>query len=370
MFRWRNSKREWWPIPRLSKIRTSTRRPTQKIILPCQPLHLRRLLANIAKGHYLLFLISNEGVFLEVLKTTAERIKDLKIQGATNVAIAALKALTSYIKETDTSSKEDLLRHLNHAKDVLFSSRATEPAMRNGIRSVIYHVGLSKKTDSAELSGLVDEKSKEFIVNLKEAKNRIAEIGAKRIVDGMDVVTHCHSSVVSGIFSEAWNQGKKFRVVCTETRPLYQGRITARELIDAGIPTTMVVDSAMRWVMKTKEIDFAIVGADAITSEGVVINKVGTRLLALAAKEFDVPFYVATPLAKFSPETVAGKLEEIEMRSSGELWENPPPGLNIENPAFETVAREYIDGLITEEGIFPPSYIIAVASQKHPFMFE
>lgn len=308
--------------------------------------------------------------FLEVLKTTAERIKNLKIQGATNVAIAALEALTSYLKETDTSSREDFLRHLNHAKDMLFSTRATEPAMRNGIRSVIHHVGLSKETGVAELLGLADEKSKEFIVNLKHAKKKIAEIGAKRIVDGMDVVTHCHSSVVSEILREAWNQGKKFRVVCTETRPLYQGRITAKELIEAGIPTTMVVDSAMRWVMKNKEIDFAVVGADAITSEGVAINKVGTRLLALAAKEFDVPFYIATPLAKFSPETVAGKLEEIEMRSSRELWDSPPPALNIENPAFETVAREYIDGFITEEGIFPPSYIIAVVSQKHPFMFE
>lgn len=317
-----------------------------------------------------LVLPNNEGGFLEILKTTAEMIKDIKIQGATNVAVAALEALTSYVKEAEISSKEDLLGHLNYAKEILFSSRATEPAMRNGIRSIIYHVELSQKTDLTELIGLAGEKVRDFIADLKKAKERIAEIGAKRIVDDMDVMTHCHSSAVSAILREAWNQGKKFRVVCTETRPLFQGRITSKELTEVGIPTTMVIDSAMRWVIKTKEIDFVIVGADAITSEGVVINKVGTRLLALAAREFDVPFYIATPLAKFSPETVAGKLEEIEMRSSDELWDNPPPGLSIENPAFETVARDYIDGFITEEGIFPPSYIIAVVSKKYPFMFE
>lgn len=307
---------------------------------------------------------------MKILESTAEKIKNLKIQGATNVAVAALEALTSYIKEAEISGKEDLLKRLDYAKRILFSTRTTEPAMRNGIRSVIYQVELSQKTDLGELVGLACEKAKEFIADLKKARQRIAEIGAKRITDDMDVMTHCHSSAVSSILREAWSQGKKFRVVCTETRPLFQGRITSKELTEAGIPTTMVVDSAMRWVIKTKEIDFAIVGADAITSEGVIINKVGTRLLALAAKEFDVPFYAATPLVKFSPETVAGKLEEIEMRGSDELWNSPPPGLNIENPAFETVAREYIDGFITEEGIFPPSYIIAVVSKKYPFMLE
>ena len=208
-----------------------------------------------------------------------------------------------------------------------------------------------------------------YIGLLENAKSKIQQVGSNRIVDGLTVMTHCHSSVVSGIIIKAFEQGKKFDVVCTETRPLYQGHITAMELSEKGVPTTLIVDSAMRWAIQQKEVDLIIVGADAITSEGVVINKIGTRLLALAAEEYNVPFYVATPIFKFAPETVVGNLEKIEMRKPEELWAEPPKSLIVENPAFETVARKYIHGIITELGIIPPSYLYGAAMEKYPFIF-
>ncbi|MHA1332815.1 MAG: translation initiation factor eIF-2B [Candidatus Odinarchaeia archaeon] len=306
---------------------------------------------------------------MEIIFEAAKDIKELKVQGATNVAISALEATKKFLSTQKITSKNELLSYLNEIKSILFNARSTEPAMQNGLRYLIFKVEKSQSSDVSELVELAIKSAEEFITLLKSAKTKIAKIGAKRILDNMTVMTHCHSSVVTGILKEAWNQGKRFDVVCTETRPRYQGRITAKELVDFGIPVTMVVDSAMRWAIRAKEIDLVIVGADAITSEGVVINKVGTRLLALAAHEFSVPFYVATSILKFNPETVAGNLEKIEFRDPKEIWETPPKGLKIENPAFETVAREYINGFITEDGIFPPSFAMGWAYQRYPYIF-
>ena len=109
-----------------------------------------------------------------------------------------------------------------------------------------------------------------------------------------------------------------------------------------------------------------MVGADSITSEGTVLNKIGSRLLALVSRENHVPFYVATPLLKYNPETSFGILEIIEMRDTNEIWEEPPKNLEIVNPAFETVSRRYIDGLITEAGIFPSAHAYLWFQKLYP----
>jgi ribose 1,5-bisphosphate isomerase len=163
-------------------------------------------------------------------------------------------------------------------------------------------------------------------------------------------------------------EGKSFEVVCTESRPVFQGRITAKEMLDAGIKTIMIVDSAVRHFMN--EVDFVVVGADAITSEGNVVNKIGTSMVALAAKEARTPFYVATELLKFDPATMLGDYEKIEERSPKEVWSNPPPGLIIRNPAFDVTRREFIHGIICEEGIVSPHSINELMSRKHPWIFE
>ena len=124
------------------------------------------------------------------------------------------------------------------------------------------------------------------------------------------------------ILQKAKLDGKTFEVVCTESRPVFQGRITAKEMLDAGIKTTMIVDSAVRHFMN--EVDLVFVGADAITSEGNVINKIGTSMVALAAREARTPFYVVSELLKFDPVTIHGDYEKIEERSPKEVWDAPP----------------------------------------------
>ena len=155
-------------------------------------------------------------------------------------------------------------------------------------------------------------------------------------------------------------------MINTETQPKLQGRKTANELLEAGIDVIHVVDSAMRWAVNHFEVDLILIGADSITSEGTVLNKIGSRLLALVAHEEHVPFYVASSLLKYNPVSQFGILEKIEMRDEKEIWKNPPKGINILNPAFETVSRRYIDGLITEAGIFASSHVHYYFSKLYP----
>lgn len=236
---------------------------------------------------------------------------------------------------------------------------------------------LEKKKDSLsikEILELITSCKDDYKLLMQNSKQKIAEIGARRMPDASTddnfiIMTHCHSSIVNAIFLEAKRQGKdNFKVVATETQPRLQGRKTVRKLLDAGIEVIHVVDSAMRWVVNNYDVDLIIIGADSITSEGTIINKIGSRLLALVAHEEHVPFYVASPLLKYNPQTSFGILEKIEMRNPREVWEDAPEGLTILNPAFETVSRRYIDGLITEAGIFASSHVHNYFAKLYPDM--
>jgi ribose 1,5-bisphosphate isomerase len=298
----------------------------------------------------------------------ADRIKRLEVQGARNVAITAIKAIEEGAKKSKAKGKKALLNELSEAKEVLFASRETEPLMRNAIRHVIHSVESSVKETVKELVGVVSQVSTRFLENLERSKEKIAVIGSKRISDGSKVLTHCHSSTVTNMLKRAKEDGKSFEVVCTESRPVFQGRITAKEMLAAGIKTTLIVDSAVRYFMN--EIDLVVVGADAITSEGNVVNKIGTSIVALAAKEARTPFYVVSELLKFDPVTIRGDYESIEERSPSEVWDDPPSGLVIRNPAFDVTRREFIHGIICEEGIVSPDSISELMSRKYPWIFD
>ncbi|MFX0076153.1 MAG: translation initiation factor eIF-2B [Candidatus Hermodarchaeota archaeon] len=305
----------------------------------------------------------------------AEKIRSLEIQGATNVALSGIDFLHDYAERLpESSSAEIFLNKLNEAKEILFNTRPTEPALRNGLNFILKRLKKPKyefsQNNFIELISYYKEKYKQMIQN---SKMRIADIGARRIPfvekgDDYIIMTHCHSSVVTAILLEAKRQGKKFDVLNTETQPRLQGRQTAQELLDAGIKVLHVVDSAMRWAVNHYEVNLILIGADSVTSEGTVLNKIGSRLLALVAHEEHVPFYVATPLLKYNPQTSFGVIEKIEMRETSEIWENPPKGLEILNPAFETVSRRYIDGLITEAGIFASSHVHTYFTKLYPDM--
>lgn len=315
---------------------------------------------------------------MKELKEAASKITALEVQGATNIALFAVDQMVQFAQRNAHLPKPELWNNLVEAEEIFAKSRSTEPAMRNGLMYILgklrhdYEQGIDY--DMAKMAEIY---GKEYEKILKVAKRRIAKYGARLIPDNLEepyvVQTHCHSSIVEAILIEAHRQGKNFKVISTETRPFYQGRITSKKLINAGIEVIQVVDSAMRWAANNMGTDLMIIGADAVTSEGTVLNKIGSRLLALVAKEEHIPFYIATPLLKYNPDTAFGNYERIEMRDTVEIWKDwdeKPENIHILNPAFETVNRLYISGVISEAGIFPSGQVHNNFQLVYPFLHD
>lgn len=278
-----------------------------------------------------------------------EGIKNLEIQGAQNIAMKGIEAFGIKLKET---KDEETLR--TYMAEII-ATRATEPAMRNGIK---YCFANRDQEDIAEKA----------INHFKESKKKIAEIGSKKIQDGMKIFTHCHSSTAEAIIVAAKKAGKNIEVFNTETRPKFQGRITAEKLAKEGIPVTHMVDSCGRSIIK--KCDLFLFGSDAITSEGFLINKIGTEGLVDAAYEVGIPAYSCTSSWKFDPATIGGEMTEIEQRDAKEVWENPPQGVKIYNPAFEVTNPDKFAGVITELGIFKAENLVSEFTKAYPYLVE
>jgi ribose 1,5-bisphosphate isomerase len=294
-------------------------------------------------------------------------IKSLKIQGAENIAKEAVKSLTHVLEDNRKKEPAQIIKELEKAKTQLFATRATEPCMRNSLNFVLADIGLHSKT-TQDLKTHVESKIKNILDFFQESEEKIIEYGAQKIKDGMIIYTHCHSSTVTKILKQAWKNGKRFEVHNTETRPRLQGRITAAELAKEGIPVTHYVDSAARFALK--KADLMLIGADAITVEGKVINKVGSELFAEIANKYDVPVYVCANSWKFDPETVFGFEEPIEKRYASEVWKDAPRGVKIDNFAFEKMSPELITGVITELGIYKPQMLVDMIQKKYSWMFR
>lgn len=298
------------------------------------------------------------------VKTTVKSIKSLEIQGARNVARKAVEALMAAAKDSKAKSSAAFQRELAMAVKALKGSRPTEPMMRNLLDEALQFSAEKGKNGRtvAELKKRVLVHEKKVLGEVEDAAKRLAKYGAKLIPKNALVVTHCHSSSVTRSIIEAKKMKKKFSVVCFETRPRYQGRITAAELAKAGIDITLAVDGAMELFMK--KADIVLVGADSVTSRGDLINKIGTSALAHMAKMNDTSFYSCSELYKYSPMTMFGAREKIEQRDPKEVWEKPPKGVKIANPAFEVTPAKYLSGYVTEQGVIPPQSFFTMASRK------
>jgi ribose 1,5-bisphosphate isomerase len=211
-----------------------------------------------------------------------------------------------------------------------------------------------------EARALVESNARRFVESSSKAVQTIASIGAKRIREGDTILTHCNSSAALGVIKEAHRQGKSIKVYATESRPWRQGILTVTDLAESGIDVTLVIDSAVRSVMK--RIDKVFVGADTITSDGVLINKIGTSQLALAAEERRVPFYVCAETYKFSPMTIFGDMVTIEERDISEVVKpgEVPDQVKVFNPVFDSTPGKYIDAIITEAGMISPGSVYDV----------
>jgi len=299
------------------------------------------------------------------LKKVVSDIKSLKIQGAESIAREAVKALKDLVLCSRVKSIPKFEKDVYDARNVLSSARPTEPCLRNCLNYI------TRKTNGMEVREIKEEyiaRAQYVLKHLLEVEQRIAELGSMKIKNQMVVFTHCHSSAVMSVLRAASQKGVKFIVNNTETRPKFQGRLTARELAKVGVEVNHFVDSAAR--LAIKRADIALIGCDAISIEGKVINKIGSEMFAEIANRFDVPLYVCTDSWKFDPESVYGVEEKIEERNPGEVWGRPPKNVVIHNPAFEKVNTDLISGIISELGVYKPVMFLEELKNNYEWMFK
>jgi ribose 1,5-bisphosphate isomerase len=213
---------------------------------------------------------------------------------------------------------------------------------------------------------IITQRIREARNHFQDASDKISIIGSKKIKKGFVVFTHCHSSTVLDLLKFAHHKKINFEVHNTETRPLFQGRKTAAELCRSGIKVKHYIDSAARIALK--KADICLFGADAITSEGNIINKIGTELFIEIADKYEIPVYMCADSWKFDPDTVFGKDTPIENRHTDEVWPKAPKGLKIINPAFELIPPDMVSGIISELGIFHPDVFSEEVKRRYPWI--
>jgi ribose 1,5-bisphosphate isomerase len=262
--------------------------------------------------------MTKEGEFNKILKD----IKSIKIQGARNVAKAALKAYN--------------LIPTKLSKNKLSNSRPTEPMMYKVLELAEEKVSYNK-----------------ILEHFDEAQMKINNSVFKLIKNSEVIFTHCHSTNVVNSLIYSKKKGRKFEVYNTETRPLYQGRKTASELEKAGIKVTMFIDSAAAIALEKenkKDKIFAnkvFLGADALMKTGI-INKIGSGMISEIASKNKIPVYIIADSWKFTKDKIP-----IEQRNINEVWDKTSKDekIRIKNPSFEFINKKYISGIITELGL-------------------
>jgi methylthioribose-1-phosphate isomerase len=314
--------------------------------------------------------LPQEEVYLELSRyqDVASAIAELKIRGAPAIGVAGAYGVALGAIKIKASSRENFLGKLRAITQTIASTR---PTARNLFRAIdrMQQVAESGKDIGQIKTALVNEAIK-IHSEEAEATRRLSQLGAKRVEDGFTILTHCNTGALAtadygtalGVIKKAWEQGKKLRVIATETRPLLQGaRITAWELKKAGIPFTLITDSMAGYFMSKGEVDCVIVGADRIAANGDTANKIGTYTLAVLAKEHGIPFYVAAPTTTIDLTLASGAEIPIEERSPEEVTHIhgiaiAPEGIQVQNPAFDITPHKYITAIITENGIMREPY--------------
>jgi methylthioribose-1-phosphate isomerase len=293
----------------------------------------------------------------------ARAIQDMTVRGAPAIGVAAAMGLALAAKRSKHNDRKLLLLDIEKAAGIL---RATRPTARNLFWAV---ERMLKKAQRAADQGfdiretLVAE-AQHMADEDVEANRKIGALGAELIHDGDTILTHCNTGTMAtvsygtalGIVRSAIAQGKQVRLIATETRPRQQGaRITVYEALSDKIPTTLIVDSAVGVTMSKGMIDKVIVGADRITRTAVA-NKVGTFMIALAAKHHAIPFYVAAPTTTLdlTVEPTATSIEERDPREVTEIGGKriTLEEVNVFNPAFDLTPLELVTAVVTEKGIF------------------
>lgn len=300
----------------------------------------------------------------------AEAIKSMKVRGAPAIGVAAayglaLGAINICGKDTDL-----FISNVKAAAQMLASTRPTAVNLFWALQRMLGVLETFKTEKVTELQRKLLQEAQNIFTEDIEMNRNIGRFGNELVPPKANILTHCNAGALAtagygtalGVIRAAHESGKDVQVYADETRPLLQGaRLTAWELVQDNIPVTLITDSMAGYLMKKGFIDLAVVGADRITRNGDVANKIGTYTVAVLCREHNIPFYVAAPTSTIDMELSSGEEIPIEERESAEVTtvfgqRVAPEGVKVLNPAFDVTPNNLITAIITDRGIIKSPY--------------
>lgn len=324
-----------------------------------------------------------EVVYIECdnYQKVAEGIRKLWIRGAPAIGIAAAMGIAQAAQDIRAEGFETFISKLEPVFQTMLATRPTAVNIQWAVQRIKGVLEKHKGESVAKLKTLLMEESQKILDEDVAVNKAIGRWGAQFIKDGDTILTHCNAgSLATGGYGTATapmlvarEQGKHFEVIADETRPVLQGaRLTAWELMQEGIPVTLITDNTAGALMKRGDIDLAIVGTDRTARNGDVANKIGTYTVAVLCKEHNIPFYVAAPLSSIDFSIESGDHIPIEERDPEEVTHIfgrcriAPEQVRVRNLAFDVTPSKYVKAIITEKGAFSPEDIHALQDIAEP----
>lgn len=311
-----------------------------------------------------------EQVFAELTdyRGVVSAIKEMKVRGAPAIGVVAAYGVVVGALGIKAENRDEFLLQLKEVTQAIAASRPTAVNLSRAIDRMTKAAAGGRSV--AEIREWLLREARQIHEEEIRATRQLSLLGAELIKDGYTVLTHCNAGALAtagygtalGIIRAATEQGKRVSVFATETRPLLQGaRLTTWELMQENIPVTLITDSMAGYFMRKRCIECVIVGADRITANGDVANKIGTYTLAVLAKENGIPFYVAAPTSTIDLSLASGEMVPIEERSPEEITSIcglpiAPQGVEAVNPAFDVTPHEYVSAIVTEKEIVREPY--------------
>jgi methylthioribose-1-phosphate isomerase len=306
---------------------------------------------------------------LETAEAVAEAIRTLQVRGAPLIGIAAAMGLVAATRDQRAAPRAEFLQRVQQLAGLLGSARPTAVNLRWALDRMV-RVAEGMRGDSGAVWERLRVEAAAIWDEDRGMCRRIGEHGLAVLKDGANLLTHCNTGALAtgGIGTAlapvylAHEQGRPVHVYVDETRPLLQGsRLTAWELMQAGVPCTLITDGTAATLMQQGKVDIVLVGADRICANGDFANKIGTYGLAVLAQHHSVPFYCAAPWSTVDAALARGDLIPIEQRAATEvtvLAGRPiaPDGVTALNPAFDVTPARYVTGFITDRGIVQPPF--------------
>ncbi len=297
-------------------------------------------------------------------------IKEMVIRGAPAIGIAAAMGLALGARSIRTRNSETFFKRFREIAGEMEQARPTAVNLRWATQRMLRVATSLESSPVEEIKEALFSESQKILEEDIETNRAIGKAGLPLIPHGGTILTHCNAGGLAtggygtalGVIRTAHEAGKNIRVVADETRPWLQGlRLTSFELMEDGIPVTVIADNAAGLLMSQKKIDLVITGADRIAANGDVANKIGTYQVAVLARAHKIPFYVAAPLSTIDPLTKSGAYIPIEERDGDEILKIgnkrlAPPETRALNPAFDITPARYVSAIITESGVLRPPF--------------